>query len=209
MVDLLAILLFMFVVFQIFVRIVRRYHKLPTPAVFTQWIDNPMRRRLIQPPHLVAERMELKPGMIVVEIGPGKGSYTMAVAERVRPTGRVYAVDIQESVVERLKARIEREGVTNVYPKIDDVYALSFEDSSVDRVLAIAVLPEIPKPVKALREFHRILKPDGLICLSELLPDPDYPLRRTEKRWADETGFELKSEFGNLFVYQLNFKKKT
>ena len=152
--------------------------------------------------------MGLKPGMTVVEIGPGKGSYTIAVARRVLPNGKVYAVDIQESVVERLKKRIEREGITNVYPKIDDVYALSFDDSSVDRVLAITVLPEIPDPIKALRELHRILKPDGLLCLSELFLDPDYPLRRTEKRRADKAEFEVKQEYGNFFVYYLIFQKR-
>jgi len=152
--------------------------------------------------------MDLKPGMMVVEIGPGKGSYAIAVAERVLPDGKVYAVDIQESVVERLKKRLGREGITNVYPRIGDAYALSFEDSSVDRVLAITALPDIPNPVEALREFHRILKPDGLLCLSELLPDPDYPLRSTVKRWADEAGFRPKKEFGNLFAYQLSFMKK-
>ncbi|RJS74270.1 methyltransferase domain-containing protein [Candidatus Bathyarchaeota archaeon] len=205
---LLAILVLGFVVFQAVIRMVRRYYKLPTPAFFTQLIDNPIRRRLIQPPETVVERMGLKPGMTVVEIGPGKGSYTIAVARRVLPNGKVYAVDIQESVVERLKKRIEREGITNVYPKIDDVYALSFDDSSVDRVLAITVLPEIPDPIKALRELHRILKPDGLLCLSELFLDPDYPLRRTEKRRADKAEFEVKQEYGNFFVYYLIFQKR-
>lgn len=152
--------------------------------------------------------MDLKPGMVVVEIGPGKGSYTIDIAERILPDGKVYAVDIQKSVVERVKKRIEREGITNVYPRIDDAYALSFEDGSVDRVLAIATLPEIPEPVRALREFCRILKSDGLLCLSELLPDADYPLRGTEKRWADKAGFKLKEEFGNLFAYQLIFMNK-
>jgi len=71
--------------------------------------------------------------------------------------------------------------------------------------VAIACLPEI---LRVLRECHRILKPDGLICLSEVFPDPDYPRRRTEKQWADEAGFELDEEFGNWFVYQLNFRKK-
>jgi ubiquinone/menaquinone biosynthesis C-methylase UbiE len=146
--------------------------------------------------------------MIVVEIGPGKGSYTIAMAERVAPNGRVYAIDIQNDVVERLGKKAEKEGVTNLYPKIDDAYDLSFEDGSVDRVVAIACLPEIPEPIRALREFNRILKPGGLVCLSELFPDPDYPRRGTEKRWAEEAGFELHEEFGNWFVYQLNFRKK-
>ena len=152
--------------------------------------------------------MNLKPGMIVVEVGPGKGSYTEAVAEKILPDGAVYAIDIQESIIERLKERVEEKGITNIFPRIDDAYHLSFKDESVDRVLAIATLPEIPEPVKVLKEFHRILKPDGLVCLVELFPDPDYPRRKTEKRWADAAGFELQEEFGNWFIYQLNFRKR-
>jgi hypothetical protein len=40
-----------------------------------------------------------------------------------------------------------------------------------------------------------------------MLPDPDYTLRRAEKRWVEEAGFELREEFGNFFLYQLNFGK--
>ncbi|MGQ9721149.1 MAG: class I SAM-dependent methyltransferase [Candidatus Jordarchaeum sp.] len=174
---------------------------------FLHNLSIPIRRRVIQRPEVLAERMRLKPGMIIVEIGPGKGNYTKAVAERVLPGGKVYAIDIQKSVIERLKKRTEKEGITNIIPKIDDAYNLSFTNESVDRILAICTLPEIPEPGKVLREFHRILKPDGLVCLSEVLPDPDYPRRSTEKRWASEAGFELREEFGNFFLYQLNFGK--
>ncbi|MFB0561274.1 MAG: class I SAM-dependent methyltransferase [Candidatus Lokiarchaeia archaeon] len=201
--------LILFVYVFVILKIIRHYYHFPIPGFFTQLIDNPYRRRFIQKPGVLAERMQLNPGMIVVEIGPGKGNYTKAVAEKLLPDGKVYAIDIQESVIERLKRKIEKEGITNIVPKIDDAYNLSFADESVDRVLAIAVLPEIPEPVKVLREFHRILKPDGLVCLCELLPDPDYPRRSTEKRWAAEAGFELRQEFGNFFVYQLNFGKKS
>ncbi|MHA1253917.1 MAG: hypothetical protein ACTSRP_28400 [Candidatus Helarchaeota archaeon] len=46
-------------------------------------------------------------------------------------------------------------------------------------------LPEILDPVRALREYKRILKPDGIISLSELFIDPDYPRRKTEIHWAE------------------------
>ncbi len=174
----------------------------------TQFIDNPFRRRFVQQPSRIADRMQLEPGMIVVEIGPGKGSYTEAVAEKILPNGKVYAVDIQEGVIERLKKRVDKKGITNIIPKIDNAYAFSFADESVDRVFSIACLPEIPEPIKVLRECHRILKPNGLVSLSELLPDPDYPRRKTEKFWAEEAELELKQEFGNVFAYQLNFGKK-
>lgn len=175
----------------------------------TRLIDNPIRRKFIQKPETVVERMRLKPGMIIIEIGPGKGSYTKALAKNILPDGKVYALDIQESIINRLKKRIEKEGITNIIPNIDDAYNLSFEDESVDRVLMIACLPEIPDPIRVLKELKRVLKPDGLISLSEMLPDPDYPRRKTEKKWAEEAGFDLDEQFGNWFIYQLNFKKKT
>ncbi len=58
-----------------------------------------------------------------------------------------------------------------------------------------------------LREIHRILKPNGLVSISELAPDPDYPRRKTVKRWMADAGFVVQSEYGNWFVYQINFIK--
>jgi len=200
-------LCFLFIIFVI-VRIIRKIYKFPIPAFATRLIDNPFRRRLIQKPELIAERMQLKPGMTVVEIGPGKGSYTKAIAKKIQPNGKVFAIDIQESIINRLKKKIKKENIQNIIPKIDDANNLSFEDESVDRIFAIACLPEIPDPIRVLREFKRILKLDGIISLSELFLDPDYPLRRTEKRWAKEAGLDFYEGFGNWFVYQLNFIKK-
>lgn len=206
---LIGILIYCVFFFLIIVRLIRHYYHFPIPSFVTRLIDNPIRRNFIQKPDVLAERMQLKPGMFVVEIGPGKGSYTKVVAKRILPNGKVYAVDISEYVIERLKIRVEKEGITNIIPKIENAYNFSFANESVDRVYAIACLPEIPEPVKVLSECRRILKPDGLICLCELFLDPDYPRRKTEKRWANEAGLKLKHEFGNWTVYQLNFGKKS
>jgi len=189
-------------------RIIRHFVKFPTPAFLTRLIDNPIRRKFIQNPEIIADRMQLEAGMTVVEIGPGKGSYTKAVARQVLPDGKVYTIDIQESVLKNLKRRIERERISNIVPMLDNAYSLSFEDESIDRIFAVGCLPEIPDPVRALCECRRILKPDGLISLSELFPDPDYPRRSTEKRWAEEAGLELRQQFGTWFTYQLNFGRK-
>ncbi len=190
------------------VKLIRRIYPFPIPPFATNLIDHPIRRKYWQNPEEIATNMGAKPGDIIVEIGPGKGSYTFAVANQILPDGKVYAIDIQIQVLNRLEKRLHKEGINNVIPKLDDVYNLSFEDESVDVIFAITCLPEIPEPVKALKEFKRIIKPNGIISLCELFIDPDYPLRRTEKKWAKEAGFELSEEFGNWFSYQLNFKKK-
>ncbi|MFX1388479.1 MAG: class I SAM-dependent methyltransferase [Promethearchaeota archaeon] len=199
--------IFLFILFVV-LRIIRKYHKFPVPAFMTRLIDNPIRRKFIQKPETVAKRMKLEPGMVIIEIGPGKGSYTKVIANNILPDGIIFAIDIQESIINRLKKRISKEKIDNIIPKIDNAYNLSFKNESVDRVLMIACLPEIPNPVRVLKEVERVLKPNGLICLSEMFPDPDYPRRKTEIRWADEAGFELDEKFGNWFIYQLNFKKK-
>jgi len=204
-IGLLAYLAFFMLVI---VRAVRHLYHFPIPSFMTQFIDNPFRRRFLQNPDAIAERMGLKPGMIVVEIGPGKGSYTEAVARRILPDGKVFACDISEEVVEKLKERVDEEGITNIIPKIEDAYHFTFADGSIDLIFAIACLPEIPEPVKALKEFRRILKPKGTVCLCELFVDPDFPLRSTEKRWAEEAGLELRHEFGSWMIYQLIFGKK-
>jgi ubiquinone/menaquinone biosynthesis C-methylase UbiE len=198
--------IFFFIIF-VLLRIIRKYHKFPVPSFMTRLIDNPIRRKFIQKPAMVAERLKLKSGMSVIELGPGKGSYTKAIAREVLPSGKVYAIDIQESIIKRLEKRLEKENIYNIIPKIDNAYNLSFEDSSIDRAIMIACLPEIPDPVRVLTEVKRILKSDGIVSLSEMLPDPDYPRRKTEIKWANEAGFELQDKFGNWFIYQLNFKK--
>ena len=71
----------------------------------------------------------------------------------------------------------------------------------------MSALPEIPNLVLVLRECNRVLKANGLLCLCELIINPDYPRKNTEKKWAQEANFKLEKEFGNIVSYQLNFKK--
>jgi len=97
-------------------KLIRKYYHFPIPAFLTKVIDNPIRRRFIHKPDLIANRMHLEPGMKVLEIGPGKGSYTKAVAKQILPNGTVYAIDIQESVIINLQKRLEKEGISNIKP---------------------------------------------------------------------------------------------
>ena len=144
--------------------------------------------------------------MLLLEVGPGKGTYTFEVAKQI-PNGKIITIDIQESVVRKLKEKCEESGIKNVEPKVMDVYNLNFDNEVFDRAFLLSCLPEIPDPIQALRELNRVLKPNGLLCLGEAFPDPDYPLPRTEIRWAKAAGFTLDSRRGNWFIYYLIFSK--
>lgn len=181
-------------------RLVRAVHKFPMPEFLANVIDNPLRRRL-QPPDATAVRHGLEPGMAVLEIGPGSGTYTMGAARRVGPAGRVVAIDIEPRMVDRVARRAAAEGVTNVEARVADVFALPFADGSFDAAFMIAVIGEIPTPERALREIGRVLKPGGTLACSEFLVDPDSPGHWTLARWATAAGFQLRKRIGSMFYY--------
>lgn len=188
------------------VRLVRYFYKFQIPHFMTPIIDSPLRHR-VQDPDELAERHGLRPGMSVLEVGPGYGNYTLAAARRVGPAGKIFAIDIQPEVIAGLRRRIRSENVENVEGRIEDVYHLPFEDDSLDAAFMITVIGEIPEPVRAMSEIYRVLKPGGTLAFSELLLDPDYPLPNTTLQRAVPVGFFLKEKTIDWMSYTLLFEK--
>lgn len=187
------------------VRIVRHFVKFPVPEVLADLIDNPLRRR-VQPPDLLAQRHGVRTGLTVLDVGPGNGRYTLAAARAVGPHGHVHAIDIEPRMIRRVQQRAAEQGVANIEAHVADVYALPYPDDFFDVVYMITVTGEIPEPIRMLRECHRVLKPTGTLGISELLADPDYPLRSTVRGWAAEAGFQPAESHGTFFSYTLTFK---
>jgi ubiquinone/menaquinone biosynthesis C-methylase UbiE len=187
-------------------RLVKRFVHLPAPAFTAGFLNSRFRRRL-QPPEQVVGWMDIRPGMQVLELGPGPGTFTVEASRRVGPAGRITAVDIQPGMIARLEATLQAAGVTNVTPRVASAYALPLPDASMDRAYMVTVLAEIPDPARALQEIRRVLKPDGALAVGEFLPDPDYPRRRTVIGWCRQAGFELVREHGPLWHYVLLFRK--
>ena len=192
----------------ILARIVRHFYKFPMPQFLANFIDNPWRRR-IQPPEEMAVRHGIQPGMTVLDIGPGNGTFTLAAARRAGPTGRVYAIDIEPRMIARVRQRAAEAGLENVDARLADVYDQPFADDTFDVITMIAVLGEIPEPDRALTECYRVLKSDGTLAISELLPDPDYKRPATLRREVEAAGFSYKEMLGNFFVYNMLFDKQS
>jgi ubiquinone/menaquinone biosynthesis C-methylase UbiE len=145
--------------------------------------------------------------MSVLEVGPGNGRYTAEAAKIVGYNGRVTTIDIESKMIERVKKRMEIENVKNVTAEIANVYKLPYQNCSYDLIYMIAVFNEIPDQEKALTEFYRVLKPNGLLVFSELFMDPDYPLSNTLIKKVQSLPFKLKEKIGNFFYYTLKFEK--
>jgi len=201
-----AIFIGWFIFAQTIIRLVRRFYHFPIPAFFARFIDNPVRRR-IQPPAQVINWIGIQEGMHVLEIGPGPGTFTIEASKRVGDEGKVFALDIQPTVVSRLNDRLTKERATNVTTKVASAYELPFSEGTFDRVFMIAVLAEIPDRKKALLEIKRVLKHNGLLAVGEVLWDPDYPRRKTVTLWCKEASFEPARIHGGLQHYVLTFTK--
>ena len=189
------------------VRVVRYFYKFPMPQWMANVIDNPFRRK-IQPPDETAIRHGIQPGMQVLEVGPGNGTYTLGAARLIGSDGQLVTIDIEPKMIERVEQRIATEGVTNIDARVADVYDLPFNSESFDLVYMIAVINEIPNIPKALSEFHRVLKTAGRLVFSELFMDPDYPLASTLIQKAETAGFSLVKQLGNFFYYTLIFERR-
>jgi len=189
-------------------RSIRYFWKFPAPASAGNLIAAGPYRRRVQPPSMIVKALDCKPGMIIVEIGCGSGLYTVAVAKAIQPNGIVYAVDIQEGMLEKLTARMNREGIDNIKPILADAEGvIPLNDGIAEAIFSVAVLPEIPDPIKTLVQVKRLLSQQGIYVDAELLFDPDFPLRRTVKKWAKTAGLEYVGQFGHAARYVLVFQK--
>jgi arsenite methyltransferase len=176
----------------------------PCPASVSWLVDNPVRRRYLR--HVV-DRVGVRSGERVLELGPGPGTFTVEAACRTRPQGSVVAVDIQAEMISALRGKLREAGLHNVGAYVAEAHQLPLRNSSVDRAFMVTVLPEIPDKQRALSELHRVLKHNGILSVTEEFLDPDYPLPRTTVRWASQAGFELVERHGNWWAYTLNFRR--
>ena len=193
------------VVFKVIVRVATRFgHATPCPVSFAWLLDNPIRRRYTRP---VLDRVGIRPGDVVLELGSGTGVFTVAAAQRIGQRGKIVAVDIQPEMIKRVEQRVRAAGLVNVETHAADAYHLPAANESVDRAFLISVIEEIPDPIRALAELRRVLKPDGILSITAEFLDPDYWFPAETIRQLEAADFALVGRFGNRWCYTLNFRK--
>ncbi len=197
------------IAYQILIRIIRKTFHFPAPAFIGRFLDSDKRRKM-QPPDEFINAAGIKPGMHVLEIGCGSGAFTTFVARAVGSEGQVEALDIQPGMLQQLERKLdlpENSDIQNIKLHQANAYDLPIDDSILDLVYMITVLPEIPDQTRALAEIHRVLKPGGVLAVAELLMDPDYPLLSTTIRRGEQAGFTLDAAAGNFWTYTVRFLK--
>jgi ubiquinone/menaquinone biosynthesis C-methylase UbiE len=155
----------------------------------------------------IVPRLDLKPGMIVADIGAGTGVFSRPIARAVGPGGKVYAVDIEQELLDDIKRRADEQQITNIQPVLGEFDDPKLPARDVDLAFFNDVLHHIEHRAAYLKALATYIKPTGRIALVEF--DKSMPqaepasllLNRAEvEQWLVEAGgFRPLKEFPELF----------
>ncbi len=190
----------------VFFRWLSRRHAIPCPACLTVLLENPY-MAAVAGSRLLLDRARIETGMDVLDVGSGPGRLTIPAAQRVSPTGRVVALDLQPAMIQQLKKRAAASRLTNVETIIGGAGEGHLARAAFDRAFLVTVLGEIVQREAALREIFEALKPGGLLSITEVIPDPHYQSRRRVRRLAESAGFEYRETIGPWYAFTMNFTR--
>jgi SAM-dependent methyltransferase len=168
------------------------------PIISTRWSTEEARDRVHEAEDIM-DHAGIKPGMTVADIGAGEGYYTVRLAKRVGPQGRVLAEDIVGEVIDALGRRVTRENWENVSVKLGTPDDPKLPAASFDRVFMVHMYHEIAEPYAFLWHLYPALKAKGEVIVVE----PNRP--------PEEHGMPpelLRCEFAAVGFVQLGFTQR-
>jgi ubiquinone/menaquinone biosynthesis C-methylase UbiE len=131
-------------------------------------LANPLRRFVHNPDRILAPFVT--GGMTVLDVGPGMGFFTLPLAKRVGPAGKVICVDVQESMLRSLQKRAATSQLADrILLRVGKSTSLCLSDfdGRIDFALAFAVVHEIPDISNFFAELSKALKPGALCLIAE------------------------------------------
>jgi ubiquinone/menaquinone biosynthesis C-methylase UbiE len=170
-------------------------------------------------PRVVVSHFHLHEGDKVADFGAGAGFYSELLSRLVGPHGRVFAVEIQKDLVEKIGDLARKKGLHNIDPKWADIEAdggVPIADGVVDAALMANTLFQIEDKGTALREVYRTLRPGGKFFVIDwtdsfggLGPHMSQVVTEYDARaHAEAAGFTYERSFGaGDHHYGLAFRK--
>ena len=145
------------------------------------WLERPEREEEENPKKLL-ELLNLKDGDVVADIGAGSGYYAFRMSKLVGAKGKILAVDIQKEMLDIIRNRAKKDGITNVEPVQGEEADPKLKDESVDVILLVDVYHEFAFPYEMTEKMVKALKPGGRLVFVEFrLEDEKVPIKLVHK----------------------------
>jgi ubiquinone/menaquinone biosynthesis C-methylase UbiE len=149
-------------------------------------------RKLIHNPRRIIEPY-LSEGMAAMDIGPGMGFFTIPMAEITGKHGKVIAVDLQPEMLSGLEKNAQKAGVENItfHPCASGSLNIGLWDGSIDFVLIMMMLHEVPDPDRLIHEVYSAMAPGGKLLFSEPVGHVNKAKFESSVAMIQKTGFNL------------------
>ncbi|MCX6555523.1 MAG: class I SAM-dependent methyltransferase [Candidatus Aminicenantes bacterium] len=130
--------------------------------ISSSWDDQHAGREEIERLRLFAGHFRLQAGERVLDVGCGSGRLIPLICEKIGPNGSLVELDFAPGMLDIGRGKPNGGNVTFM---LGDVHAMPLPSKNFDKVIALALLPHLDDRASALKEFHRVLKPGGLLVM--------------------------------------------
>jgi ubiquinone/menaquinone biosynthesis C-methylase UbiE len=155
------------------------------------WLERPEREEEEEPKKVI-EALELKPGQVVADVGVGTGYFAFRMAPLVGEKGKILGVDIQQEMLDLLKAKAAKLKATNVEGVLGTIKDPKLPEAGVDLVLMVDVYHEFDHPWEMMQAIRKSLKPGGRVVLVEYRKeDPKVPIKEVHKMSEEQIKKEM------------------
>lgn len=139
--------------------------------------DQPALRFFQRVAQRLVELAQPQPGEHWLDAATGTGAAALCLADKVAPTGQVIGLDLAAAMLTQAQHKVTRAGWSQVDLRLGDITQLSFADDTFDGVLCASALDLLPDPLGGLREWQRVLKPQGRVAFSSYAKPAFQPLQ--------------------------------
>ena len=171
-----------------------------TPAAQSEW----EKRDSWQRPAEVMNALGVRPGSAVADVGAGDGYFSFHLASRVGAQGKVYAEDISESQVEKIRERAKKEGLSQIQTVLGTEDDPKLPAGTLDAILIVLTYHEMQNYDAMLSAMTRALKPGGILAVIDDEAEPD----RTRSSAAEDHKIAKKLVLADAVRHSLHFVRE-
>src|SRR3989344_5757610 len=170
-------------------------------------------------PEEVIETWDVRPGERIADFGCGAGFFSIPLAQRVGPSGRIYALDVRDEALEATRSKVKLFHLFNIEPvrvNIEGQNGSGLKSESLDKVIISNILFQAEHKEAVAAEAFRVLRPGGSVMVIEWRDFTNAGGPSLEKRFGEDEAKKLFQETRFTFIknfdagthhYGLIFKK--
>jgi precorrin-6B methylase 2 len=156
------------------------------------WLDRPTREKEERTDKLL-KALDLKPGMVIADVGAGSGYFSFPIAKLIGPKGKVLAVDIQDEMLDLIRKRMKARKLSNIEPIKGTESDPKLPEGKVDLILMVDVYHEFNYPCEMTEAMIKALKVGGkLVFVEYRLEDPSVWIKLVHKMTQKQVIREMK-----------------